>query len=140
MLCVQCGRASRSCWEEIIPTCPWKGNLTLKNNGEKLLILPCICLCLFQEKLTKLCLSESGIAPGMVCFLFPAWIMPEVTLTRGYVMLAYVKPDHPEHVQSHSSVSPKPRRTSDMGSETETVITYKSNMARSKLIVHGNLF
>lgn len=27
-----------------------------------------------------------------------------------------------------------------MDSETETVITYKSNMARSKLIVHGNLF
>lgn len=34
-------------------------------------------------------------AVNVFAFSFPAWIMPEVMLTRGYVMLAYVKPDHP---------------------------------------------
>lgn len=34
-------------------------------------------------------------AVNIFAFSFPAWIMPEVMLTRGYVMLAYVKPDHP---------------------------------------------
>jgi hypothetical protein len=32
---------------------------------------------------------------NVFAFSSPAWIMPEVMLTRGYVMLAYVKPDHP---------------------------------------------
>lgn len=34
-------------------------------------------------------------AVNVLAFSFPAWIMAEVVLTRGYVMLAYVKPDHP---------------------------------------------
>lgn len=75
---------------------PLEENLTLKNNDEKLLILPCICLCLSQGRLTKLCISDSRIsAVNIFAFSLPAWIMPEVMLTRGYVMLAYVKPDHP---------------------------------------------
>lgn len=97
---------SGSCWEEMIPSVPLKDKPRAPGyNDEKLPVYLCLC----ASAKTKLWVVACAAAEGLCARGAP------LVRGRADVLLVPAIAHHPQHVQSHPSVSPAPQRTSDMG-------------------------